>query len=276
LAFEAADAFLRTLGVEQIQASAERRLTFARQTVEDTTTRFEAKLVSVNDVTRALGVATAGGGHDRSGRDPALSGAVGPSHRYSNRRAAGDPGESPVTAGPRRPKPAGHRGAGASSRSRGRPRPRDALEAFAEEPGRRLIPVLGLTSQVEETFEAGPNERDWFVGLNLTWPLYDGGERGADRNERLALAKIADLEVVAAQRQIERDVRQALIAIESDRAATRQATVAVRVGRKNAEEVTTLYRQGLAGALTVADANIRLFEAEVALARAAMAWGFRS
>jgi outer membrane protein TolC len=42
----------------------------------------------------------------------------------------------------------------------------------------------------------------------------------------------------------------------------------VETGRKNAEEVTTLYRQGLAGALTVADANIRLFEAEVALARA--------
>jgi outer membrane protein TolC len=270
LAFEAADAFLRTLGVEQVQASAERRLAFARQTVEDTTTRFEAKLVSVNDVTRAqLELATAereatiAQGETQRFReqlghliDTRIEGPlVIPEHLLSP-PDPGDPNRLVIEAQARRPDIA-------AGRARA-----DALEAFAEEPGRRLIPILGLTSQFEETFEAGPNERDWFVGLNLTWPLYDGGERRADRNERQALAKIADLEVLSAQRQVERDVRQALIAIESDRAATRQATVAVEVGRKNAEEVTTLYRQGLAGALTVADANIRLFEAEVALARA--------
>jgi hypothetical protein len=44
----------------------------------------------------------------------------------------------------------------------------DALEAFALEPSRRIIPILGFNSQVQETFEPGPNERDWFVGLNLT------------------------------------------------------------------------------------------------------------
>jgi outer membrane protein TolC len=60
LAFEVADAFLRTLSVQQVESSAERRLSFARRTVEDTKARFEAKLVSVNDLTRAeLELATA-------------------------------------------------------------------------------------------------------------------------------------------------------------------------------------------------------------------------
>jgi outer membrane protein TolC len=98
--------------------------------------------------------------------------------------------------------------------------------------------------------------------------LYDGGERRADRAERRATARVADLELSAAKRQIDLDVRRTLIAIQNDRAVARQAQVAVDIGRQNAEEVTVLYRQGLASALEVADSNVRLFEAEVALARA--------
>ena len=36
---------------------------------------------------------------------------------------------------------------------------------------------------------------------------------------------------------------------------------------KNAAEIAELYRQGLGNALQVADANVRLFEAEVEVAR---------
>jgi outer membrane protein TolC len=98
--------------------------------------------------------------------------------------------------------------------------------------------------------------------------LYDGGERRADRAERKANARIADLEFSAAKRQVDLDVRRALISIQNDHAVARQAQVAVGIGRQNAEEVVVLYRQGLVSALEVADANVRLFEAEVAFARA--------
>jgi outer membrane protein TolC len=144
----------------------------------------------------------------------------------------------------------------------------DALEAFAQEPTMRIIPNLRATGQYEESIESGPDSEGWFVGLNLTWLLYDGGERRADRVERKANARIADLELSAAKRQVDRDVRRALISSQNDRAVARQAQVAVDVGRRNAEEIAVLYRQGLARALEVADANVRLFEAEVALAQA--------
>src|SRR5688572_28047457 len=60
LAFEAAGAFITTLSLEQVVAAAERRRNFAQTNVNDARARFEAGLVSSNDVTRAeLELATA-------------------------------------------------------------------------------------------------------------------------------------------------------------------------------------------------------------------------
>jgi outer membrane protein TolC len=270
LAFEVADAFLRTLSVQQVQSSAERRLALARRTVEDTQARFEAKLVSVNDLTRAeLELATA----EREATlaqgetqlfqlqlgyliDSRIDGSLMNPEALLNPPEPSDPDRLMTEARIRRLDLAAD-----EARI-------DALEVFAQEPSRRIIPILGFNSQVQETFEAGPDDRTWFVGLNLTWLLYDGGERRADRAERKANARVADLELNAAKRQVDLDVRKALISIQNDHAVAQQAQVAVDVGRQNAEEVAVLYRQGLASALEVADANVRLFEAEVALARA--------
>ncbi len=61
------------------------------------------------------------------------------------------------------------------------------------------------------------------------------------------------------------EVREALVSLTNQRASLKQAAVAHEVAKKNAAETTELYRQGLASALEVADANVSLFEAEVAL-----------
>jgi outer membrane protein TolC len=66
-------------------------------------------------------------------------------------------------------------------------------------------------------------------------------------------------------RQVEIDVREALVSLDSQRASLKQAAVAHDVAKKNAAETAELYRQGLASALQVADANVRLFEAAVQL-----------
>jgi outer membrane protein TolC len=270
LAFEVADAFLRTLSIQQVQASAERRLLFARNTVEDTRARFEAKLVSVNDLTRAeLELAIAE-------REASL--AEGESREfllqlgYLIHARIVEPLEARVLFFDP-PEPGDPERLVEEARERrldlaADEARRKGLEAFALEPAMRFIPSLGATGQIEEVFEEGPNERDWFVGLDLTWLLYDGGERMAQRSERKALARIVGLELEAARRQVDLDVRRALIAMQKERAVAHEAEKAVEIGRQNAEEITVLYRQGLATALQVADANVRLFEAEVALAQA--------
>jgi len=103
------------------------------------------------------------------------------------------------------------------------------------------------------------------VGATLSWTLFDGLARFADRRERQAQAKLADLDVQAAARRVDVEVREALVSLENQRASLKQASVAYDVAKKNAAETAELYRQGLASALEVADANVSLFEAEVAL-----------
>lgn len=272
LAFEAADAFLRTLGVEQVEAAAERRLAFARETLEDTRSRFEAKLVSSNDLTRAeLELANAERAAVLARGDAALArlqlgfliaseikGPLVVPDGLLNPPEVGDSEKMVKEAEARRLDLA----AGGEHTQ--------ALEAFAEEPSRRIIPILGLTGQFQEQTGSGSDRdsRDWSVGLNLTWLLFDGGERQADRAERRALARGSALQVERTRRQVAVDVHRALVDLENNRAATRQAAIAARLGQKNAEEIAVLYRQGLRSALEVADANLRRFEADVALVQA--------
>ena len=101
----------------------------------------------------------------------------------------------------------------------------------------------------------------------MTWSVFDGLARNSEYAERKANSVLADLEVQATLRKVELDVRDAFLSLENQRASLKQATVAHEVAKKNAAETAELYRQGLGTALQVADANVRLFEAEVALVR---------
>ncbi len=274
LAFDAAEAFLTALSAEQVSEAARRRLDFARKSLKDAQARFEAQIVSSNDVTRAeLELATA---------ERELTGAHGDAE--TARLSLGHLLDTDVE-GPLAP-PAALLQAAAEPPGRGddlialaqRQRPdvaagrqrAEALHASAQEPLFRAFPSLTLTGQYRGTNETGLNGRrhDGNAALSLAWRLYDGGEASASRAERLALARAADLDAQAVERRVALEVRSALVALASRQAAIRQASVAVEVARKNADQAAELYRQGLANALQVADANIRLFESEVALARA--------
>ncbi len=57
------------------------------------------------------------------------------------------------------------------------------------------------------------------------------------------------------------------IVLANQRAALKQSAVALEIARRNSTQTNELYRQGLASALQVADANVSLFEAEVAYAQ---------
>jgi outer membrane protein TolC len=133
----------------------------------------------------------------------------------------------------------------------------------------RWLPSLSINGQYRFTNESGfaGKKTTWSVGLGANWALFDGFARIADSRERKALAAIADLDVQAALRKVEVEVRSALVTLANQQASLKQATMALDVARKNAVETTELYRQGLTGALQAADANVRLYEAEVDLIR---------
>jgi outer membrane protein TolC len=272
LGFEAADAFLLTIGTEQVEGAAVRRVEYARNAVTDAQARFDAGLVGSNDVTRAqLEAASA----ERS-----LANA-----RTLMRNAYLQLGnlldtkvEPPLvvpeamldSAASVTPDVAAVGNAAQSRRldlaaSRARA---EALHFSAQEPLLRAVPNFTFGALSRFTNEQGLSGRDHDLSFGVTsnWPLYDGGQRYGERHERLALASIADLEARALARQVDLDVQQAEVTLEESQAALRASTAAAEAARKNAAETTELYRQGLSRVLEVADASVRLFEAEVAQA----------
>lgn len=272
--FEAADAFLFTLSAEQVQRASERRLEFARASLADARARFDAGLVSSNDVTKAeLEVASA---------EVTLSRAIASATNATLQ--LGNLLDMPVSSGLQEPAPLLAEASSArpdaealaatastarldlaSERSR-----ISALRAFAQEPSRRFIPTLNLNGQYSMTNQSGLSGRDndGYLSLSLGWTPWDGGEALAEAAERRANVREAELELQRVERGVTTEIRQSVATLGTEQTAIASAATAVAVARKNYDETGELYRQGLASALEVADAAIRLFEAEVAEARA--------
>jgi outer membrane protein TolC len=272
LAFAVARAYITALGVEQVQRAAEQRLWLAQRIIDGARGRFEAGLSSSNDVTRAeLELASAKREIARSRGDVESSrlelgfliGAdvrealVAPPAALSTAAARSDAEALSRDARARRKDLAA---AGEQS---------EALDAAADEPNMRWLPNLALTADYRAYNETRFGRNDEITaGVQLTWVLWDGGERSADRDERVAIATVSELEAQVLSRRIGVDVRQALTQIQRGQAEAVEAEAAAIAARKNMDETRELYRQGLLQSLAVADAALQLFAAEVELVRA--------
>jgi outer membrane protein TolC len=272
LAFDVARAYIAALGVEQVQRAAEQRLWLAQRILDGASGRFEAGLSSSNDVTRAqLEMASAKRELARSRGDVEsarlelgfLIGAdvrealVAPPAALSTGAASSDARALSEDARARRKDLAA-----ANQQS-------DALDAAADEPTMRWLPNLALTADYRATTEEFFGRHDELTaGVQLTWVLWDGGERSADRDERVAVATVSEIEAQVLSRRIGVDVRQALTQIQRGQAEAVEAEAAAIAARKNMDETRELYRQGLLQSLAVADAALQLFAAEVELVRA--------
>jgi outer membrane protein TolC len=275
LAFEVGNAYLTTLGVDQVLEASRHRYDYARQALEAARARYAAGLVSVNDVTRAeLEYATAEMGITQvQGQVETTYLQLG--YLLDETNLSGRRLEVPEFL--LRDAEA-ERGAVADLIAQAQDRRLDltalrwrakAQQALALQPLLKWLPSLSFGGQYRYTNEAGLTGRstNWNAGLILTWSLFDGFARNSEYAERKANATLADLEVQSTLRKVELDVRDAVVSLANQRASLKQATVAHAVAKRNAAETAELYRQGLSTALQVADANVRLFEAEVTLVR---------
>jgi outer membrane protein TolC len=273
LAFEVGQAFLATLGTTQVQEASNRRLAFAKQSLEAAKARYAAGLASINDVTRAeleyataeVGVTQVKGqvetsvlqiGYLLDAPEAVRGRLVVPDFLIEAASSEAANPEALVEEALARRLDVGSLRWLATAR-----------RTLAKTPMLGWIPSLSASGQYRMTNEASFNNRtwNWNVGATLSWTLFDGLTRFADRKEQKALAKLADLDVKAATRRVDVEVREALVSLDNQRASLKQASAAYDVAKKNAAETAELYRQGLASALEVADANVRLFEAEVGL-----------
>ncbi len=271
LSFEVSNAFLTTLGTEQLLVAAQHRLEFAKQSLDAAKARYAGGLVSVNDVTRAeLDYATAVMGITQSrgqvettylqlgnlldAAELIKTGLRSPDVLLRSAEAMAGPADPLITQAQIRRLDLNSLRWQAT-----------AQHALVIEPLLRWLPSLSFTGQYRYTNEAGLTGRttNWNVGLTLSWSVFDGFSRNGLYQQESALATVADLSARAAFRQVDLQVRDALVSLSSAQASLKQAEVALEYARKNAAEISQLYRQGLSSALQVADANVQLYDAEV-------------
>lgn len=276
LAFDAARGFLNALAAERVLEAATRRLERARANLENAQARAAAQLSSVNDATRAevdvasatRDVATARGNLDRAlvslgfviGKR--VDGALAPPDQVTRAAEALEVGPNAVkSAVDRRPDVRS-----ASERTL-------ALRASAKEPYYRLVPTLSAQGQIRLTPAPLPTEKavDESATLALTWSIFDAGVRYTDRRVRVAQAESQALDERLLKRSVEADVSLALASLRAARETFKAAEAAVAAAQRNTEETEILYRNGLARAIELTDANGKRFDAEVSRESAKLA-----
>ena len=104
------------------------------------------------------------------------------------------------------------------------------------------------------------------ASLTMTWTIFDAGIRYADRRTRLAQAVSASLDEHALRRSVATDIAVAVAELRAARTVLQVSEQAVVTAQKNTEETAILYKQGLAKAIEVTDANASRYDADATLA----------
>jgi outer membrane protein TolC len=131
------------------------------------------------------------------------------------------------------------------------------------------LPTLGAFGQARWTNVEGftGSNEIWSAGLALSWNIFDGGAREAERRE--SGARIAETEAAreSAVNRARDEVRRARLDLESARANRAKAEEEVRLAGENQRLVETAFKAGAASSLEATDANAGLATAEIGLVR---------
>ncbi len=284
LAFDTARAFLQALTSERVLEAANRRMDRARANLENAEARAAAGLASTNDATRAALELTSSAREVANARGRVGTAYLNLAFLMNRRLEPPAPGGSSALAPPDRTTEAAksfetnpddqvrialdRRPDLRSAHERS-----EALRASAKEPYYRLAPSLTASGQMRVLPDPLPTERghEETATLNLQWNIFDAGFRYADRRTRVAQAESQQLDESLLRRQIDRDIRVALVTLQAAREAFKIAEDAIALAQKSSDETEILYRQGLARAIELTDATARRFDAEVTRASAKLA-----
>jgi outer membrane protein TolC len=271
LGYDAAKAFFAALSADAVLTAANTRLATAQANLNDTQERVDAKMVSTNDATRAQ-IDLANAQHEVEAdkgivqvayvalaftiNAPVPAKLANPVTLLTAGRAPVPQAESLLkTAIATRPDLASKRHLAF------------AAHDFAREPLLRLIPTLNLVASfslaTDETLATHGFYNSEQLGIALAWPLFDAGVRYADKRSRDAQAKIADLNTDTLVRTVDAQVREAAYTLIASQNALDAAARALAAAKRSSDETTVLYKQGLAKAIELVDANDSRFLAEV-------------
>jgi outer membrane protein TolC len=280
LMFDTAKAFIQTLTAERVLESAKRKADTAQANLEAAKARADAGLTSTNDVTKAqldlasslTQVATATGNVDKAyvslsflvGQQVAPP-LVAPDNTTRAAQRYEESQKNQVKTALERRQDAIRAAQDRRPDVRSLHEKTEALRDSAKEPYYRLAPTISAQGQLRLVPDPLPSEKgvDETISLNLTWTIFDAGLRYADIRQRSAQLTSSELDEKLLRRSVQTDIELALAALRSARAAFKVADDAVASAKKNTEETLILYKQGLAKAIEVTDANQKQFDAEI-------------
>jgi outer membrane protein TolC len=144
------------------------------------------------------------------------------------------------------------------------------LQASASAAQAGTKPTIGALAGVQP---ARPNERfvprtdqwnvSWDLGINLTWPLFDGGKSHADAATASAQAESIAHRIEQFDARLALEVRQALLDITASRAALAASGEAVAAATEAHRVVSERFNAGVATSTDVLDAQLALVQAEL-------------
>jgi outer membrane protein len=147
---------------------------------------------------------------------------------------------------------------------------RDALALSAEVARAGTRPQVAAVAAIEP---ARPNARfvprmdewrtSWDLGVQMTWPILDGGRARADQAAARAQADAVSERLREFDDVIAVDVRQRVLDLETARAALAAAEEAIAAATEAHRVVDERFRAGVATSTDVLDAQVALLEAEL-------------
>ncbi len=131
-----------------------------------------------------------------------------------------------------------------------------------------MRPTVGVVAGLDY---AQPNPRlfprsavwaeSWDAGINVNWPLFDGGRGRAEVAEAAALARAAQARVAEFDAVLAVELRQRLSEIESGRAAIAAAGDALRAATEARRVAGERFAAGVAPSTDVLDAQVAVLQA---------------
>jgi outer membrane protein TolC len=132
------------------------------------------------------------------------------------------------------------------------------------------LPTISIAGGVDY---ARPNPRifpradrwddSWDAGVNVRWPLWDGGRTAANVAQAAGGAEASRQRLAEFDSVLSVEVRQRALDVESGRAAIAAANDAVRAASEARRVVTERYRAGVIAQIEVLDAEFALLQAEL-------------
>ena len=138
-----------------------------------------------------------------------------------------------------------------------------------------MRPQIGLAGGYDY---ARPNPRifpradawddSWDVSVNVSWSLWDGGRRRAERAEAMAGTRAIEARAGEFDRQLTLEVRQRWYELDSSRAAIEAAADGVRAALEARRVLRERFAAGVATSTDVLDAETAVLQAELDRTRA--------